>query len=296
MIQKLKNLVREPLIHFLLIGAGIYALYGLFAPGDDAENERIVSVSAQEIRSLADQWTRLWNRPPTEEELAGAIRDQVRVRILYREAIAMGLDNGDTVIQRRLAQKVEMLATSLITPGEPTDEELKAWYADNPEAFKQPDLYTVAQVFFDPDARDASTLDDARAAREELNNLDAVPADFASYGDRIMLQSYYPQHSEFELRRLFGAGFVAQIVDLKPDTWHGPVLSGYGTHLVMISEVNRSPPPPYDEVKSQIKERWSDEQIETMSKRFIDELVSRYEVEVEETQVPLTVSGGGATP
>lgn len=296
MMKRLKQLSREPLVHFLLIGAGIYGLYGLLASGDDEDNERTVTVSAGDIRTLADQWTRLWNRPPTEEELAGAIRDQVRVKILYREALAMGLDDGDIAIERRLAQKVEMLARSLITPGEPTDEDLRAWYADNPEAFKQPDLYTVAHVFFDPDRRDATTLDDARAARERLNALDELPANFPDYGDRFMLQSYYPRSSEFELRRLFGSGFVEQIVDLEPDTWHGPILSGYGTHLVMITDVLLSPPPPYDEVKSQIKEQWTGEQVEELSERFIDGLVSRYEVDVEETQVPLTVPGPGATP
>jgi hypothetical protein len=293
---KLKQFVREPLVHFLLIGVGVYALYGVLASGDDADNERVVTVSAGDIQSLADQWTRLWNRPPTEEELAGAIRDQVRVQILYREALNMGLDNGDVVIERRLAQKVELLARSLITPGEPTDDELKAWYADNPEAFKQPDLYTLAQIFFDPDKRDATTLDDARAALEKLSGLAQVPADFASYGDRFMLQNYYPQRTELELRRLFGAGFVDQIVELEPDTWHGPILSGYGTHLVMIAEVLLSPPPAFEEVKLQIKEQWTAEQTLELSERFIDELVSRYEVDVEETEVPLTVPGRGGAP
>jgi len=296
LFDKLKKVVREPLIHFLLIGAGIYALYGLLAAGDDADNERTISISSGEIQTLADQWTRMWNRPPTEEELAGAIRDQVRVRILYREAVAMGLDDGDIVIERRLAQKVEMLARSLINPEEPSDEELKAWYADNPEAFKQPDLYSVAHVFFDPDKREATTLDDARAAREKLNTLDEVPAEFPNYGDRFMLDFYYPSASEFELRRLFGSGFVEQIVDLEPDTWHGPILSGYGTHLVLITDVLLSPPPLYDEVKSQIKEQWMSEQIEELSERFIEGLTSRYEVDVEETQVPLTIPGPGATP
>jgi peptidyl-prolyl cis-trans isomerase C len=296
LFEKLKAWAREPLVHFLLIGAGIYGLYGLLASGDDADSERTVTVSAGDIQALADQWTRLWNRPPTEEELAGAIRDQVRVEILYREATAMGLDVGDTVIKRRLAQRVELLARSLITPTEPTKEDLRAWYADNLEAFKQPDLYSVAHVFFDPDKRDATTLDDAQAARVRLNELDEVPADFANYGDRFMLDYYYPKRTELELRKLFGSGFVDQIVDLQPGTWHGPILSGYGTHLVMIMDVALSPPPAYEEVESQIIEQWMGEQINEMSERFIDELVSRYEVDVEETQVPMTVPGQGATP
>lgn len=296
MIEKLKQLAREPLVHFLLIGAGIYGLYGFLAGGNDTDDDRVVTVSAGDIQSLADQWTRLWNRPPTEEELAGVIRDQVRVQILYREALNMGLDSGDVVIERRLAQKVELLARSLITPGEPTDEELRAWYSENPEAFKQPDLFTVTQVFFDPDKREATTLDDARAALERLRNLDEVPADLMNYGDRLMLQNYYPQRTELELRRVFGAGFVDQIVKLEPGIWHGPILSGYGTHLVLLNEVILSPPPSFEDVKPQIREQWTAEQVEELSERFINELVSRYEVDVEETEVPLTLPNRGATP
>jgi hypothetical protein len=208
----------------------------------------------------------------------------------------MGLDNGDTVIERRLAQKVEMLARSLITPAEPTDEILQDWYADNPGAFKQPDLYTVTHIFFDPDRREETTLDDAHAALAKLNELDAVPADFADYGDRFMLQNYYPKRSELELRKLFGSGFVEQIVELQPGVWHGPILSGYGVHLVLVNEVLLLPPPSYDEVKSEIEELWMAEQIGEMSDRFLDELVSRYEIEVEETQVPMTIPGREATP
>jgi len=294
LLQQLKKLIREPLLHFLLIGAGIYGLYGLLAAGESTEDDRRITVSSGDIQTLTDQWTRLWNRPPTEAELAGIIRNHVRVQILYREAVAMGLDAGDTVIERRLAQKVELLARSLITPADPTDEVLRAWYVENPEAFKQPDLYTIAQIFFDPDKREDATLDDARAALDKLNELDEVPADFADYGDRFMLQYYYPRNTELELRKLFGSGFVEQIVDLQPGKWHGPILSGYGAHLVLVSDVILSPPPSYEDVKSQIKERWMGEQIDEMSERFVAELVSRYEIDVEETQVPLTLPARGA--
>ena len=116
MIEKLIAWAREPLVHFLVIGAGIYALFGFVAGGESQDDERTVFVSASDIDSLTDQWTRTRNRPPTEEELAGIVRAHVRVKVLYREGLAMGLDVGDMAIERRLAQKVEMLARSLITP------------------------------------------------------------------------------------------------------------------------------------------------------------------------------------
>lgn len=187
MFDKLKKLAREPLVHFLLIGVGIYAAYGMFGASEEEGDERRITVTAGDVQSLTDQWIRLWRRPPTEEELAGVVRDHVRTQILYREAVAMGLDQGDLVIERRLAQKVELLAQGLITPEDPTDEELRAWYDANQGDYKQPDLYTVTHVFFDPDRREASTLVDAEAALETLSTLDSVPEDFANYGDRFML-------------------------------------------------------------------------------------------------------------
>jgi hypothetical protein len=296
LFDSLKQVVREPLIQFLLIGSCIYGLYALSAGNEVNDNERVLIVSAGEIQALTDQWTQLWKRPPTSEELAGVVRNHVRTQILYREAESMGLADGDIVIQRRLAQKVELLAQGLATPRDPADNELKVWYGKHPERFKQADLYSITHIFFDPDKRGETTLDDARVALDELRALDASPATLDNYGDRFMLQNYYPGRSELELRKLFGSGFVESLTALEPGLWHGPVLSGYGTHLVMVNDVLRSPPPSFDDIRGQVKEQWMAEQVDEMSSRFIDNLISRYEIVVEETEVPITVPGVAALP
>jgi len=293
LIEKLKQLARQPLIHFLLIGAGIYGLYGLFGSVQKDDDERIVTVTAADTQALADQWKRLWSRPPTEGELAGVIRDHVRVQILYREALAMGLDVGDRVIERRLAQKVEFLANGLSTPNEPPDEELKAWYAANPDRFKEPDLYTVTHIFFNPDKRGESTLDDAHSTLDQLNTL--APSNYSESGDRFMLRNHYAKRSELALRKLFGSGFVDQIVKLEPGKWHGPILSGYGTHLVLVNDVIVQQPPAFDLVRAQIMDEWMSEKASELSQRFIDSLVSRYEVVVEEAEVSTTISQRGSS-
>jgi len=296
LFDKFKTWAREPLVHFLLIGAGIYALYGLLAAGENQDDERTVFVSVGEFSSLESQFVQMRKRPPTEAELAGLIHSHVRVKILHREALAMGLDVGDIVIERRLAQKVELLARSLITPEPPTVAEMQTWYEANPEAFKQADRYTIAQVFFDPGNRDDRTLDDARVALEKLSALNGVPEDLTGYGDRLMLQTYYSEYSDFELGRLFGQDFVDQIAGLQPGQWHGPLRSGYGIHLIWVEDIQLSPPPPLEEVTEQIAERWMAEQIDEISDRFVDELVSRYEVVVEEVQLPVILDGSGASP
>ena len=296
MFKKLTRLVREPLVHFLLIGGAIYALYGFNAGGYEGDNERSVTVTSGDIQSMADQWLGLWSRPPTDDELAGVIRDHVRTQILYREAVAMGLDNGDIVIERRLAQKVELVARSLITPEEPTDQVLSDWYAANTDRFRQPDLYTLTHVFFDPDIRDESTLEDARAVLDELISLTEMPASYGDYGDRFMLQNYYPSRSALELRKLFGSGFVQQILEQEPGIWHGPVLSGYGTHLVLLNDVVLAPQPAFEDIRQAVKEEWMAAQVTELSERFLNNLVSRYEIIVEETEVPITVASKDSSP
>ena len=296
MIEKLKRLTREPLVHFLVIGAAIYALYGAYAGGEDSDYGRTVVVTSSEIQSLTDRWTRLWSRPPTNEELAGVIRDYVRTQILYREALAMGLDDGDTIIERRLAQKLELLATSLITPEEPSDGQLSAWYVGNADRFKEPDLYTLTHIFFDPDKREATTFDDAKATLDTLHALDELPASYSDYGDWFMLQNYYASRSALELRKLFGSGFVEQTVKLEPGVWHGPVLSGFGTHLVLINNVTIAPQPAFNDIKEHLREEWMAEQVTEISEGFIENLISRYEIVVEETEVLITGTGGRAAP
>lgn len=290
MPKRLSKLLREPLVHFLLLSAGIYVLYGWLGEEDSGEDEYKITVSSADIQALSDQWTRLWQRPPTEEELRGVVRDWVRTRVLYQEAIAMGLDQGDIVIERRLAQKLELLAKGLITPEEPSDEELLAWYENNKADFTDPDLYTITQAFFDPDQRGETTLDDAAAALEALQAMDGVPDDMTPYGDRfLMLQGYYPSRTELEIRKAFGTGFTDQVIVLEPGQWHGPILSGYGTHLVYVHEVIRATSPDFEVVRDTVREVWTAEQVEQLSERFIEDIVARYDIEVEETAVPLTV-------
>lgn len=284
-------ILREPLAHFLLASAAIYVAYLLLGAGDEGTDDRKIVVSANEVRALASEYGQLWGRPPSNEELQIAVRNHARTRAFYREALAMGLDEGDLAIERRLAQKVELLAKSVISPPMPTDAELHEWYEANQDDYKQPDRYSLTQIFFDPDRRKAATLDDARAALAELESRDGLPDSLEPYGDRIMLRNYYPLTTELELRKVFGAGFVNQVISLEPGRWHGPILSGYGTHLVWLNEVVLSSPPEFEEVKTEVSDEWMAEKVDELSRRFVDELIAKYDIVVEETTVPIITQG-----
>lgn len=296
MFEKLTKLAREPLVHFLFFGIVAYAIYDATIDYGEADDERTLTITASEIEALSDQWMKAWKRPPTEEEFAGLIRAHVRGKILYREALALGLDVGDAVIERRLAQKIEMLSQSVNIPAEPSEQDLKDWYDANPDALRQPDQYSILQVFFDPETRGAGAREDAEEALEKLREFDEVPPNFATYGDRSVLQSYYPGYSEPELRRQFGSKFVDSFVGVPFREWQGPIMSEYGLHLVWIDQIAQVPPPTFEEARAQIEQQWLAERIAENSERYLEELIARYVIIVEDRPGSSLTSGAGATP
>ena len=274
--------VREPLVHFLIIGAVLFVLYGLWGQQDSEENERTITITTGEVAWLADAWEKRWNRPPTPEERQGLVDQYLREMILYREAVAMGLDRDDSVIRRRLAQKLEFLSNDLITPQPPTDEDLQAYFAEHLDRYQSPDLVTMTHVFIDPDKRGDQTLEDAETIKQQLIALKEPPHDAQSYGDSFMLQSYYPERSEADLLKLFGRGFAQSVFELETGQWHGPVLSGYGTHLVFVHDHQQPEPPAFADVEEQVRQEWESDKREELNAQFVDSMIARYEVIVEE--------------
>jgi peptidyl-prolyl cis-trans isomerase C len=280
---RLRRFIRDPLFHFLLAGAAIYLSYAVTNSPDQAElaDDKTIIVSSGEIDWLASSWQKRWNRPPTEEELDGLIRQQVRETVLYREALAMGLDKDDVVLRRRLAQKLEFLSQDMLQPDPPAEEELRAYFDENKERYRAPDTITMSHVFFDPDKRGDKTLDDADVVKAELASFEEAPVDAKAFGDAFLLQSYYPQIAQSELAKLFGSGFAEPVFEQEPGNWQGPVLSGYGTHLVYLHEKTVQPEPVFDQVSDAVLADWIDEKREELNERFITALLDRYNVVLE---------------
>ena len=276
---------REPLVHFLAIGASIFVIYAFWGQQDVQEQERAITITAGEIGWLTDSWKKRWNRPRTEKERVGIIDQYLREMILYREAVAMGLDKDDTVIRRRLAQKLEFLTQDLISPQPPSEEELRTYFKAHMDRYQQPDLITLTHVFLDPDKRGDQTLKDAETIKTKLIALKQPPQDARSFGDPFMLQSYYPERSEAELAKLFGRGFAHPVFKLAPQQWHGPVLSGYGTHLVYVYDLQKSEPPRFTEVEAQVRQDWENDKREQLNEQYIASLMGRYDVTIEDVAI-----------
>lgn len=271
--------LKEPLFHFLALGAALFVLYG-FVGNDSGDSQNQLVVTRGDIRQLADTWQMQWRRPPTPAELQGLVKAHVKEQILYREALAMGLDQDDTIVRRRLAQKMEFLAQDIASWVEPTDQDLETFLAENPELFRTPVEVTFTHVYVSPDQRGATAGDDAEALLVQLRTM-GPGADTSAMGDRFMLQKHYAA-AEWEIARLFGSQFAADVVALEPGDWQGPVESGYGLHVVLVQDRTEARMPPLDEVREQVKNEYMSVRQREANEAMYEQLRSRYEVTIEE--------------
>jgi len=284
------KLLREPLLHFMFIGAAIYLLYGVFAePLPEADDKTIV-VTAGEVEWMQTSWQKRWNRPPTPQEFDGLIQQYIKETVLYREALTMGLNQHDQVIRRRLAQKLEFLAKDLVALTPPTEEELQSYFDEHLDRYQEPALYTFTQVFIDPDKRGDTTLEDAEAIKAKLIRRGDAIEDPGALGDDFMLQSYYPEKDAVEIQKLFGSGFTESLAELSPGQWHGPVLSGYGVHLVYISSITEPPAPEFTALRERVVQDWTMERGEEINDKFYASLREQYTVIIEEPDEEDTVA------
>ena len=272
--------LKEPLFQFFLIGVLIYGAYALFSPVEEG-GDNVIFVTQGEIQWLEDNWQKRWGRPPTPEEQQGLIDEHVREKVLYRTALDMGLDREDVIVRRRMVQKIEFLTSDLIAPPDPIEGELEDFYTSHQYNYRAPDAVSITQVFFDPDKREERTLEDAKAALEKLQRTGEPDGSKVAYGDVFMMQSYYPERSEIELAKLFGTEFARSVFSLEPGKWHGPVLSGYGTHLVFVHAVQQSTVPDFADVSEQVKEDWETERMSELHKKYLEGLMSRYKIVIE---------------
>jgi len=288
------KLLREPLVHFMFIGAVIYALYGLFAEPAVEETDKTIVVTAGELEWMQTSWQKRWNRPPTAQEFDGLIQQFIKETVLYREALTMGLNKHDMVIRRRLAQKLEFLAKDLVALTPPTEDELLAYFDEHQASYQAPTLYTFTQVFFDPDKRGDATLDDAEKVKVTLIAQGDAIDDPGALGDGLMLQNYYPEKDRAEIQKLLGSGFTETLITLSPGQWHGPVLSGFGVHLVYVNSIDEPPPPVFAEVRERMMDDWKLERGEELNDQFYTSLREQYTIVIEEPEEEAVILKGQA--
>jgi peptidyl-prolyl cis-trans isomerase C len=283
MKKSIASAASKPLVQFLVLGTILWALsVWIWGPGAEEDSKTIV-VTATDVSRLDAAWRARWNRPPTNEELTALVRDHARETALYRYAVAMGLDKSDPTVRRMVAQKLETLTQNLVELSlSPTDQEIESYFEANAGRYRPPDLLTFSQVFVDPDLREDATLGDAEKILAELRSLGDPSGGIQGFGDPFMLQRYYPQKDELEIRKLFGQGFTKSVFGLEPGRWHGPVLSGYGVHLVYVHHLGKAPKPELAMVQEQVKQDWVGEKRRELQQQYLNKVLADYTVVFED--------------
>jgi hypothetical protein len=272
------RLLREPLLQFLALGAMLFALHGLVGKRSTEGPEKIV-VSTSRIANLGDGFTRTWRRSPNEQELRDLIEDYIRDEVFYREGRAAGLDRDDVIIRRRVRQKMEFLAEDMSVP-EPSDEQLAAYLASNPERFRTEDQFTFHQVFLSATRRANTIESDCKQVGSVLTGADGA-VDPTALGDPFLLGEEFRSISPSKLTSIFGEGFAKQMVSMQTGRWQGPISSGFGQHFVFISERISGEAQLLDAIRPAVRREWMNAQRREAERKLYASLRERYEIVVE---------------
>lgn len=279
--------LREPLLHFVLLGALIFGAYALVTRDDGNRPDEIVVTQAQ-LAMLATTFAGTWQRPPTADEMDGLIRDYVREEVAAREAVALGLDRDDTVIRRRLRQKLEFISEDMTSRAEPTERELQDYLAAHESMFRTERRFTFTQVYLDRERRGDRLQSDTDALLARLRadlDLDAL-----TLGDSLLLGSHFDALPASEVAREFGEDFAKTLATLAVGSWEGPIASGYGVHLVRISRRDDGDVPSLAQSREAVEREWSNAQRAAASEAFYRGLLTHYSVKIEP---PRTMPDGG---
>ena len=273
--MKFKSVLKEPILHFLLIGIALFVIHGKVAAPDKA-GTRIV-VSQPMIDDMAREFEARWSRPPGEQEMVHLVNARIRDEILYREGLALGLDRDDPMVKRRIRQKIEIVNEEQIARDTPTDADLSAYLARNAERFTRPPTITFDQIYFDGSGKPADVERAVAAARAAAMR----GADPAVLGQRSMLPGHVDKLALDMVARDFGEQFAGRLATIPVDEWSGPIASGFGAHLVRVTERTPAALPPLAAIRAQVAREWENERRTISLDENYRKLREKYEVVID---------------
>ena len=274
MPDKMLLLLKEPLVHFVLAGLALFALFAW--RGEDADPEsRTITITEEQVGQLAANWVQTWRRPPTEAEMDGLIRDYIKEEIYYREGLRLGLDSDDMVIRRRIRSKMEFLAVSEAENAKPTDAQLQALLDRNPNAYATDTRYTFDQIFIDGSDLAAAQKNAARI----LASL-AKGTNWQDLGDSISLPRSVEKADKTRVSSDFGEEFTGGLGELKIGTWSGPIKSGFGLHIVRVRAVEASRTPTLAEARQELENDWRSQSAKDREAKAYQTLLDSYTIEI----------------
>jgi hypothetical protein len=272
----MRRLLKEPLAHFLLLGGAVFAVFTLARDPAAAAPRDAIVITAGQVRQMAMVFQKTWQRPPTPQELENVIEARVREEVFSREALAAGLDKDDTIVRRRMKQKLEFMLEDIAGQVTPTEQELQAFLDENADRFRSEAVFTFRHVYVSTDTRENPAED----ARRLLARLKKGEADIA--GDRLMMvEPVFRDAPQREVMRAFGRGFATGLLEVPTGEWSGPIPSGYGLHLVLVEERTLGAVAKLDDVRDAVAREWGVARRREMNEELYQRLRKNYSIRVE---------------
>ncbi len=268
---------REPLLYFLLLGGVLFLLFQQVSdqPFSNTEELEEIVVTEGRIQALSQGFEKVWQRPPTPQEIEALIQNYIREEVLYREALAMGLDRDDAIVRRRMRQKMEFISEDIASLNPPDAAELQVYLDANAETYRQSTRFSFRQVYLNPANHGQDLEQDAMKLLSRLrsDDIDAIDA-----GESLMLKYEFQNESEIDIERVLGRQFMTQLRDTSTASWQGPISSGFGLHLVFISERIDGQIPQLGEVRDEVLRDWSAQKRKQTNEAIYQAFRKRYKV------------------
>ncbi|KCZ87332.1 peptidyl-prolyl cis-trans isomerase [Hyphomonas johnsonii] len=275
----MKSLLREPLVHFAVAALLVFAVHGVWTTYV-ARQDGTITISRADLQRMAALYASESGALPSQADMAAMVSDRIRDEALSREARRLGLDRDDTIVERRLAQKMTFMISDLAETPEPDEATLRAWYDAHVDTYTRPPEVTFEHVFLSPE-RHGDTLDRDAATLLATLNAPAAP-DWQTLGDPFILQRAYGDLPIREVVRLFGADFAGTLAGLaEMDEWQGPVQSAFGLHLVHVIASTPSHVEPFETVRAKVEADWREDALRAANEAAVDDIVQRYKVHIE---------------
>ena len=279
--SRLRRWLREPLLQFVIIGAALFGVQHVLHPQTTVPRApNTIVITQDDLRQMSVTWLAQGRPPLTAEQWRSLIEDKVHQEVLFREALALGLDKGDEIVKRRMVQKMQFLAEDVAAAHEPTDAELRTWFKKNPARFAAPPRITFRHLYFGFDEHGQRAKAAAQHALEQIRGLDEASAVALHLADPFMFQDVYTDRVPDHVSKDFGPAFSRALFALPTGVWSGPIESGYGWHLIFVESHESERIPAYEEVEADVRTQWTGDQSEAAKKAAYDRMRAHYTVVV----------------
>lgn len=255
----------------------MFALFQQVSNDYQPDNAEIV-VTERQIQSLLLGFEKVWQRSPSKTEVDGLIQKHIREEILYREALAIGLDKDDGIVRRRLSQKMAFISEDLASLDKPEEQELQAFLVAHAEDYRQPSRFSFRHIYLNTSKRGESAQSDAIAL---LANLKTQDSNATLLGDPLMVKQQFNLETERDIERVLGSQFLQSLNDIPTGSWQGPISSGFGLHLVRVDERIEGKVSQLNEVRDEVVRDLGSEKRDQTNKAFYQNIRKRYTVKVE---------------